>query len=119
MKRLKELQKEYNRLNINKIKICGYLADYEIDKSIENNDFNFIANTLINYFETKDVGYILTKFKESGLENKIDDVDLSIDEWNKVNDEIKKEINKIKKNNPNMNLNKDDYINKMIQKRKQ
>jgi len=119
MEKLKELKKKYNNLNVNRLKICGYLSDYEIDKSIDNDDFNFIANTLINYFENKDIGYLLTKFKESKLEEKIDDVDFSIEEWNKIQDEIKEEIDKIKKENPDIkNLNKDDYIQEMIKKRK-
>jgi len=118
MEKLKELQKKYNNQNVNRLKICGYLVDYEIDKAIETEDFNFIANTLIDYFEEKDIGYLLTKFKDSGLEEKIDDVDFSIDEWNKVQDDIKAEKRRIEEQNPNMNLNKDDYIQEMIKKRK-
>lgn len=112
------LMKEYHRLNANRSKICGYLSDYEIDKAIESDDFNFIGNTLIDYFETKDVGYLLTKFKESGLEEKIDDIDFSLEEWNKIQEDIKQEMKKIHEQNPDMKLNKDDYIQEMIKKRK-
>lgn len=117
MEKIKELQKRYNNLNMNRLKICGYLSDYEIDKSIETNDFNFIANTLFEYFEDKDIGYLLTKFKDSGLKDVIDDVDFSIEEWNKIQEEIKEEKEILDKQNPDMNLEKDDYITEMIKKR--
>lgn len=119
MKKLNELLKKQNNLNVNRLKICGYLADNEIDKAIDTNDFNFIANTLIDYFEKKDVGYLLTKFEESELKEKIDDVDFSIEEWDKIQEEIKEERKRIDEQNPNMTLNKDEYIQQMIKKRKQ
>jgi len=118
MNKMYDLIKRQHNLNANISKICGYLSDYEIDKAIESNDFNFIGNTLTDYFESKDIGYILTKFKESGLEEKIDDVDFSIDEWNKVQKETKDEYTKLEEENPDMKLSKDDYIQEMIKKRK-
>ncbi len=117
MEKLNNLHKKLNTLNINKMKICGYLSDYEIDKAVESEEFNFISNTLIDYFETKDIGYILNKFKESGLSNKIDDVDFDINEWTKTLEEIKIEKERIVSEMPDSELGKDDYISEMVKKR--
>ena len=90
-----------------------YLSDEQ------QKNFNFIGNTLIDYFETKDIGYILTKFKDSGLEEKIDDVDFSVEEWNKVQQELKEENQKLTKEIQRLReLDKDDYIQEMIKNRK-
>lgn len=112
---MKDLIKRYKILNINRQKICGYLADYEIDKAIENEEFNFIANVLIEYFDDKDVGYLLTKFEDSGLSNKLeeDEVDFSLKEWYDVKNEISEELRK----NPSKDLDKDEYLREMIKKR--
>ena len=119
MKKLNELTKKFNNLNINRLKMCGYLVDNEIDKAVESDDFNFISNTLIDYFEGKDTGYLLTKFKDSGLEEKVDDVDFVAEDWYKIQEEIKKEEAKIRKILPDMHIkNKDEYVNEMIKKRK-
>jgi hypothetical protein len=118
MEKLKELQKKFNLLSMNKSKICAHLSDNEIDKAIDSEDFNFIANTLYEYFEDKDIGYILTKFKETGLEDKITDIDFSYEEWVKVQDDIKNEIKQLSDKFPDKNLNKEDYIGEMIKNRK-
>ncbi len=117
---LEEIQKKYNNLHINLMKICGYLSDYEIDKAIESEDFNFIWNTMFDYFKSKDPGYLLTKFEESGLKGKIeDDINFSLDEWFKVQDELKQEEQRLKDELPNQNIRgKDEYIMEMIKKRK-
>lgn len=112
MKTINEIQKKLKNLDINRQKICGYLSDYEIDKAIDSDDFSFIGNTLIDYFEEKDIGYLLSKFEESGLKDKVDDVDFSLDEWYKVQKELK-ELEK------HQDISKDDYIRKMIEKRKE
>ncbi len=117
MDKIDNLIKKQHNLKANISKICGYLSDYEIDKAIESDDFNFVGNTLIDYFEEKDIGYLLTKFKDSGLEDVIDDVDFSIKEWNKIKNEIKEEKGRLEKINPNMNLQKNDYVQEMIKKR--
>lgn len=114
-----DLMKKHHNLKANISKICGYLSDYEIDKAIESDDFNFIGNTLIDYFETKDIGYLLTKFKDSGLEEKIDDVDFSVEEWGKVQQEIKEENRRISEEWERIRkLDKDEYIQEMVKKRK-
>jgi len=119
MEKLTELKKKFNNLKMNKLKICAYLADNEIDTAIEQDDFNFISNTLFDYFEGKDIGYILTKFKESGLDGKVEDVDFDVEEWQKILQEIKKEENNFKETLPDMAIkDKDEYINEMIKKRK-
>ena len=119
MSKLEELNKKFSNLNINRLKICGYLADYEIDSAIDGNDFNFIANLLINYFDEKDIGYLLTKFEESGLKDKVDDVDFSLEEWYKVQEELEEEEKNFKENIPDIHIkDKDKYLKEMIKKRK-
>lgn len=115
MTKLNDLLKKQNKLNINKLKMCGYLSDYIIDKSLETEDFNFISNTLFDYFKDKDIGYLLTKFDESGLKDKIDDnIELSLNEWNKIHEEIKLERN----NQTNVIKDKEDHLQELIKKRK-
>lgn len=110
----KEIYKRLKALEVNRQKICGYLSDYEIDKAIETEDFNFIGNTLFDYFEEKDIGYILNKFENSGLKDKVDDVDFSLDDWYKVQKDLK-DI----KNQSNKDLPKNDYVSEMVEKRQQ
>lgn len=105
-------QNRFNNLSMNLNKICGYLADFEIDKAIENEDFNFIWNTLYDYFNSKDVGYLLTKFEQSGLKDRVEDVDFSLEEWFKIIEEIRADHNK------GLNMDKDEYIMNMIKNRK-
>lgn len=116
---LEEIRKRFNNLNVNLQKICGYLADYHIDKAIETQDFAFIWNTIYDYFVDKDPGYLLTKFDEYELKDKVEDVEFSLEEWFKVQEDLKKEYDKIRKELPDTNIrNKDEYINDLIIKRK-
>lgn len=118
MKKYDELLKKFGNLRANREKMCGYLADYFIDEALETEDYGFIWDTIYYYLETKDSGYIATKFDESGLSEKVDDVDFSVDEWINVKNEMDKELEKINNSTPDMNLSKDRYLKEMIKKRR-
>jgi hypothetical protein len=106
------------------IKMAGYLADYYIDRAIESEDYSNISSYLIGYFSgpagnSFDIGYLVSKYKEYGLNEKIEDIDFNIDEWYKIKYEIEKpkpivdsqyELTK--------NMTEEEYIQYMVEQRK-
>ena len=95
IEKIKELRKKLQHLDTERIKILGYLIDNEIDQAIETDNFDFIWKLLFDYFDEKDIGYILTKFEETKLKDKVnDDVDFFIDDWKKIKKELKEEEEK-------------------------
>lgn len=106
------------------IKMAGYLADYYIDRAIESDDFSNISSYLIGYFSDSvcgkpfDIGYLISKYKEYGLDEKIEDVDFNVEEWY----HIKYEINRSELIDPDHNftikMNEEEYLQYMIDKRK-
>ena len=95
-------------------KMSGYLADYYIDRAIESDDYSDISSYLIDYFESYDIGYLVSKYNEFGLNEKIEDFDFDISEWYKVRDS--KEI--LSNWSETKNMDEEEYIQYMIEKRK-
>jgi len=108
------------------IKMAGYLSDYYIDRAIELEDFSTISSFLIDYFsgtigKTVDVGYLISKYNEYGLNDRIEDVDFDIDEWYKMKYETENElIPDTVKNDENKSTNTmsdEEYVAYLIEKR--
>lgn len=108
------------------IKMAGYLSDYYIDRAIELEDFSTISSFLIDYFsgtigKTVDVGYLISKYNEYGLNDRIEDVDFDIDEWYKMKYETENElIPDTIKNDENKSTNTmsdEEYVAYLIEKR--
>jgi len=104
-------------------KMAGYLSDYYIDRAIETDDFSYISSFLIDYFsgyvgKSFDIGYLVAKYKEFGLNEKIEDIDFDMNEWYAA----KYDIDNIRKVDPEeniiMEMPEDEYILYMIEKRK-
>lgn len=102
-------------------KMAGYLSDYYIDRAIESDDFSNISSFLIDYFsgsvgKSFDVGYLISKYKEFDLNEKIEDVDFDINEWYK----LVHESNQIEVvNDVSRVMGDEEYVNYLIQKRKE
>lgn len=98
-------------------KMAGNLSDYYIDRAIESDDFSIISSFLIDYFsgtigKTVDVGYLISKYNEYGLNDRIDDVDFNIDEWYKILYDISDNTK------TDSSMNNDEYIDYLVEKRK-
>lgn len=101
-------------------RMAGYLSDYYIDRALEIDDFSKISSFLIDYFsgymgQPYDVGYLYRKYKEFGLNDKVEDIDFDIDEWYKIKYEIE---NPVRTNDKTDSMTDEDYIKYMIEKRK-
>ena len=106
--------KEYEMIIL---KMSGYIADHYIDNAIEMDDFSDISSFLISYFSGDapiDVGYLVTKYKEFGLDEKVEELDFDINEWYKLKHELEKPV----ENDIGYDMNDDEYIQYMIEKRK-
>ncbi len=105
--------------------MAGYLSDYYIDRAIESDDFSDISSYLIDYFSSGSIGrsfdvrHLLDKYKEYDLDEKIEDIDFSIDEWYKIDDEHSN-ISRITKMDEDhtIHMSEEEYIQYMIDKRK-
>lgn len=100
------------------IKMAGYLADYYIDRAIESDDFSKISSFLIDYFSGSvgkqfDVGFLVSKYKEYGLNEKIEDMYFDIDEWYDVLYKIE-----TPEQTKQVELTEEEYVQYMIEKRK-
>jgi len=117
-----EYNRKYQEYDMKITKMAGYLSDYYIDRAIESDDYALISSFLIDYFcgsKRFDVGYLVSKYKEFGLNEKIEDMDFDINEWYQVKYEI---------DNPSVvdeqdqdhviKMDQDEYIQYMINKRK-
>lgn len=114
-----DLARKLKEYEIKITKMAGYLSDYYIDRAIELDDFSTISSLLIDYFsgsvgKSFDVGYLLSKYKEFGLDEKIEEVDFDINEWYKLlhDREMPTEVDET------ADMTDEEYINYMIQKRK-
>lgn len=99
------------------IKMAGYLSDYYIDRAIESEDFSDISSLLIDYFsgsvgKSIDVGYLVSKYNEYGLNEKIEDMDFDINEWYKVKYEYYKPVDE------HNEMSDKEYIQYLVDKRK-
>lgn len=106
-------------------KMAGYLSDYYIDRAIESDDFSNISSYLIDYFSSGsigksfDVGYLVSKYKEYGLNEKIEDIDFDINEWYMVKYEAEHNIRQLEPEEKHViTMTEDEYIQYMIDKRK-
>lgn len=118
----KKLKKyEYNRkfqeYEMKIIKMSGYLADYYIDRAIESDDFSAISGFLIGYFSHSDIGYLVSKYKEFGLDEKIEDMDFNVEEWYKIKYEMD-QPEFFTEDEVSIKMTEDDYLQYMIDKRK-
>lgn len=109
-------------------KMAGYLADYHIDRAMESDDYFTISSYLIDYFSGSegkpfDVGYLVTKYKEYGLNEKIEDIDFSVDEWYKIKYEFEhiennRELRLTKEEIELADLKGEEYVQYLINQRK-
>jgi uncharacterized protein YneR len=105
-------------------KMAGHLSDYYIDRAIESEDFSTISSYLIEYFSSGsvgksfDVGYLVSKYKEFGLNDKIEDIDFNINEWYKIKYDFDNNYVGSHMNEHVITMNDEDYIKYMIEKRK-
>lgn len=113
-----EKHRKFQEYDMKITKMSGYLADYYIDRAIESDDYSIVSGFLIDYFSGSkrfDVGYLISKYNEFELNEKVEDMDFDINEWYKIKYEI---------DNPSLNdehiitMNEDEYIQYMIDKRK-
>ncbi len=119
-----EVNRKFKEYEIKITKMAGYLSDYYIDRAIESDDFSDISSYLIDYFSSGsigrsfDVNHLLFKYKEYGLDEKIEDIDFDINEWFKINDEYNNLRNLKSDDNHTIHMSEDEYIQYMIDKRK-
>ena len=92
-----ELQRKFKEYEMKVIKMAGHLADYYIDKAIESDDFSYVSGHLIDYFSGSagkpfEVGYLVSKYKEFELDEKIEDIDFDVEQWYRILHEIERPI---------------------------
>jgi hypothetical protein len=117
-----DLSRKIKEYEMKITKMAGYLSDYYIDRAMESDDFSAISSFLIDYFsgyvgQPYDVGYLYRKYKEYGLDEKVEDIDFNIDEWYKVKYELDKPTENFL-GNETTNMTDEEYIKYMIEKRK-
>jgi len=117
-----EAARKFKEYEMKITKMAGYLSDYYIDRAIETDDFSNISSFLIDYFSGSmgkmyDVGYLISKYKEFELNDRVDDVDFSVDEWYKIKYEIDNQDINFDKNSTNK-MTEDEYIDYLVEKRK-
>jgi len=118
-----EVTRKFKEYEMKIIKMAGYLTDYYIDRAIESEDFSQISSYLIDYFSGPagrpfDVGYLVSKYKEYDLNEKIEDIDFDMDEWYKVLYEIEKPRPVDQEKERVVEMTEEEYILYMIEKRK-
>jgi len=119
-----EYDRKLREYEMKVIKMAGYLSDYYIDRAIESDDFSSISSYLISYFSDSvvgksfDVGYLVTKYRDYGLNEKIEDVDFDIDEWYHIKYEIDRSSLIDSDSEFTIKMNEDEYLQYMIEKRK-
>jgi len=105
------------------IKMSGYLTDYYIDRAIESDDFSNISGFLIDYFSGTvgkpfDVGYLVSKYKEFGLNEKIEDMDFDVEEWYKIKYEVDRPETYNTESEFTIKMSEEEYIQYLIDNRK-
>lgn len=118
-----ELNRKLKEYEIKITKMAGYLADYYLDRAIESEDFSIISSYLIDYFSGTigrnfDVGYLVSKYKEYGLNEKVEDMNFNINDWYKMKYELDSLSNIETEKEHIIKMNEDEYVQYMINKRK-
>jgi hypothetical protein len=119
-----EYNKKFQEYEMKIVKMAGHLSDYYIDRALESDDFSTISGFLIDYFSGPagklfDVGYLVSKYKEYGLDEKIEDMDFNVDEWYKIKYEAENHVIPLTDDESHViEMNEDEYIQYMIEKRK-
>lgn len=111
------IQRKYNEYNMKIYKMAGHLADYYIDRSIESDDYSDISRFLIDLFSGArmfDIGYLVSKYAEFGLNEKIEDMNFDINDWYN----IKYQIENDQEHEHFIKMEDDEYLQYMIEKRK-
>lgn len=111
------IQRKYNEYNMKMYKMAGHLADYYIDRSIESDDYSDISRFLIDLFSGArmfDIGYLVSKYAEFGLNEKIEDMNFDINDWYN----IKYQIENDQEHEHFIKMEDDEYLQYMIEKRK-
>jgi hypothetical protein len=116
------LRSKYNEYHMKIYKMSGDLADYYIDRAIESDDYSKISGFLIDLFSGSrmfDIKYLIAKYKEFGLDEKIEDVYFDVEEW--IN--LKNELDNLIHDSDNefehvVKMDEDEYIQYMIDKNK-
>jgi len=109
---------KYREYEMKITKMAGYLSDYYIDRAIESDDYSDISAFLISYFSGYDVGYLVSKYTEFGLNEKIEDIDFNMNEWYKAKYEADNNTTKIEEWKSIQNMSEEEYLQYMIEKRK-
>lgn len=117
-----EYHRKYKEYEMKITKMAGYLADHFIDEAIDVNDFTQISSFLIDYFSGAagvpfDVGYLVSKYKEYGLDEKVEDLDFDVNEWYKIKYEIDHSVIQ-EEDESTVEMDEEEYIKYMIEKRK-
>jgi len=124
-----ESTRKFHEYEMKIIKMAGYVSDFYIDRALDTEDFSEISSFLIDYFsgsvgKSFDVGYLVSKYKEFGLDEKVEDLDFNVDEWYRikydvVRPEFTTDIPKDKKVNDTIDeMSDEEYLQYMIEKRK-
>jgi len=115
---------KYREYEMKITKMAGYLSDYYIDRAIESDDYSDISSFLIDYFSGPsgvpyDVGYLVSKYDEYGLNEKIEDIDFNMDDWYKAKYESDHNVMPLSEEDIKINkMGEEEYIQYMIEKRK-
>ena len=113
-----ETSRKFKEYEMKIIKMAGHLTDYYIDRAIESDDYSDISAFLISYFSGYDVGYLVSKYTEFGLNEKIEDIDFNMNEWYKAKYEADNNTTKIEEWKSIQNMSEEEYLQYMIEKRK-
>lgn len=118
-----ELNRKFKEYEMKIIKMAGYLTDHYIDRALESDDFSQISSFLIDYFSGSvgkpfDVGYLVSKYREYGLNEKVEDIDFNVDDWYKIMYEINKPTEIPDEWDITKDMSEEEYIQYMIEKRK-
>ena len=117
-----ERSRKFKEYEMKIVKMAGYLTDYYLDRAIESDDFSQISSFLIDYFSGMvgkdfDLGYLVSKYNEYGLNEKAEDIDFDMNEWYKLLYERNifapdPEFEKTR------DMTEDEYVKYLIEKRK-
>lgn len=112
-----DLNRKFGEYRMKITKMAGYLSDYYLDRAIEYEDFSQVSSFLIDYFAGSfDVGYLVSKYKEFGLDSRIEDMDFDINEWYRLKYEIDNPL--YSDTDFKIKMSEEEYIQYMIENRK-